>query len=220
MVNYQQGKIYKLINNESSEILYVGSTCDTLPKRLGGHKTKSKQYPNRKVYKNIMEKGGWDNVRIVLIEKWPCDERIDLLKRERYWIENCNSFNITTNIPSRSVEEYRNDYKEELRDKKRQYTLQNKEIIADRNKQYRQNNKDKIRDKKGDYYEKNKEIIADINKKYRQNNKEKIANKRKQYYQENKEKIYKKITCPRCSSIITKQNLPKHQKTKKCLNAV
>ena len=160
MVNYQQGKIYKLINNESSEILYVGSTCDTLPKRLGGHKKTSKRYPNRKVYKNIMEIGGWDNVKIVLIEKYPCDEKIDLLKRERYWIENCNSFNVE--IPSRSDEEYRNDNKEKIKQRSRQYRLQNKEKI--------------------------------------------------------KEKRSEKITCPRCSSVITKLHLSRHKKSKKCLN--
>ena len=210
MVNYQQGKIYKLINNESSEILYVGSTCDTLPKRLGGHKKTSKRYPNRKVYKNIMEIGGWDNVKIVLIEKYPCDEKIDLLKRERYWIENCNSFNVE--IPSRSDEEYRNDNKEKIKQRSRQYRLQNKEKIAVRERQYYQENKDKIVGRVRQYYQENKDKINEKKKQYYQENKKKIKEKRRERGRE-------KITCPRCSSIITKSAVSKHKKSKKCLNA-
>ena len=41
MVNYADGKIYKLVNNVDNKI-YVGSTCNPLRLRKSGHKIKSK----------------------------------------------------------------------------------------------------------------------------------------------------------------------------------
>ena len=44
---YENGKIYKLIDQES-EYFYIGSTCDTLSKRLYRHKAAAKTKPNIK----------------------------------------------------------------------------------------------------------------------------------------------------------------------------
>ena len=30
---------------------------------------------------------GWDTVKIILIESFPCDNKMELAKRERHWIE-------------------------------------------------------------------------------------------------------------------------------------
>ena len=54
MVNYQNGKIYKLVNNVDDEI-YVGSTTTSLSRRKGGHVDKAKYYPNRKLYKHLLD---------------------------------------------------------------------------------------------------------------------------------------------------------------------
>jgi hypothetical protein len=43
-INYQLGKIYKIMNNINDEI-YVGSTCEPiLARRLAGHVGKYKQF--------------------------------------------------------------------------------------------------------------------------------------------------------------------------------
>ena len=63
MVNYANGKIYKLINNIDDKI-YVGSTCETLIQRKNEHKKKAKQ-KNFKVY-NHLNQVGWGNVDIYL----------------------------------------------------------------------------------------------------------------------------------------------------------
>lgn len=59
------------------------------------------------------------------------------------------------------------------------------------------------------YCEKNKEHKKKYNKQYF-----------KKYYKDNKKKINKKkkmkINCPKCNSLISKQNLKRHQKTQKC----
>jgi len=85
MVNYANGKIYKLVNN-IDEKEYVGSTCNPLYKRKGQHKGMAGLHPERRVYAHL-NKIRWENVEIILIENYPCANREELTKRERYWIE-------------------------------------------------------------------------------------------------------------------------------------
>ena len=87
MVNYADGKIYKLVNNVDDKI-YIGSTCGTLRLRKSKHKSelKNKKYPNRNVYKHLKEVG-WENVEIILIENYECKCKDELHARERYWID-------------------------------------------------------------------------------------------------------------------------------------
>jgi hypothetical protein len=73
------GKIYKLQCEDG--YFYIGSTTSSLPFRLGGHKTKAKKHPERRVYKHILDLG-WDKVRIVLIEEFVCTNRQELYKKE------------------------------------------------------------------------------------------------------------------------------------------
>ena len=82
---YTNGKIYKLVNNTDKDI-YVGSTCELLSKRLYGHKMCAKSKTQTKVYKHLNEIG-WDNVEIILIESFPCANKMELVKRERYWVD-------------------------------------------------------------------------------------------------------------------------------------
>ena len=78
MVNYQKSKIYKITFN--GEMKYVGSTVQPLKDRLSGHKTKAC------VTKTEGDKIGWDNVMILLIENYKCNNKEELTQREQYWI--------------------------------------------------------------------------------------------------------------------------------------
>jgi len=62
--DYSKAKIYKLIDNRG--YFYIGSTCNTLAKRLQKHKDKAVMYPERKLYKRFLEVG-WDNVQHLLV---------------------------------------------------------------------------------------------------------------------------------------------------------
>ena len=68
-------------------------------------------------------------------------------------------------------------------------------------KKYREDNRDKINEKLKEYYQNNQE-------------------KKKEYYQNNQEKIKanktEKIKCGKCGSEIARNNIARHQKTKKC----
>jgi len=88
MIDYQQGKIYKIECNVTGKV-YIGSTCEPiLARRLAGHITSYKRYLNGtsnyvSSFK-IFENGDYC---IILLEKYPCDTKDELLARERHW---CN----------------------------------------------------------------------------------------------------------------------------------
>jgi len=99
MVNYKNGKIYKLVNDELN-LTYYGSTCNELRKRFNDHKKN-----NNKCSSKIMFESG--EVKIYLVEKFPCNDRLELRQKERYYIENNNCIN--KNIPNRTKKEYIQD---------------------------------------------------------------------------------------------------------------
>ena len=85
------GKIYKVFYKNDANIFYVGATTyKLLNSRLSAHKCWSKKYPNRKFYKNVIEKGGWDNFEIQMLEECKCKNRCELDKKEEYWISTLN----------------------------------------------------------------------------------------------------------------------------------
>jgi group I intron endonuclease len=88
VTNYQNGKIYKLVNNMTNDI-YVGSTCSLLCERIAQHRIDSKKEKKKNIllYKFIFDNGGWANFTIVLIELYNCNSKIELFQRERYWYD-------------------------------------------------------------------------------------------------------------------------------------
>ena len=89
MVNYELGKIYTIRSSETVGV-YVGSTCDNLAKRFGGHK--SVYNSNKDVSSRHIFDYGFENAYIELLENYPCNSREELLKREGEHIrmmENC-----------------------------------------------------------------------------------------------------------------------------------
>ena len=85
-VNYKNGFIYKLccLDPNISEV-YVGSSTN-FQKRKQQHKCRcntpsSKEYNNYK-YQFIRENGGWLNWNMVEIEKYPCDNKRELERKE------------------------------------------------------------------------------------------------------------------------------------------
>jgi len=82
---HKNGKMYKLMSNADDHI-YVGSTCGTLRQRKYKHRMDARIFPDRRMFKHF-NAVGWANVRIVLIEKYPCADRDELNAREQYWID-------------------------------------------------------------------------------------------------------------------------------------
>ncbi len=197
MVNYQEGKIYKIINDSMPGMVYYGSTCNTFSRRMGAHKTPSSTCKSKILFE-------YGNPQMILIEKYPCNDRMELTARERYYIENNECVNKV--IPGRTDKEYYEDNKEKIKE----YNEANKEKIAIRDKKYYEANKEKILLKKKEQYEANKEQI----KEHYEANKEKILLQKKEYREANKEKLKQKMTCE-CGGKYTYQNKLTHFKTKK-----
>ena len=188
---YSRGKIYKLVNDIDDEI-YVGSTCSPLYVRLAGHKMTSYCTPKRQVYAHVL-KIGWENVDIVLIEEFPCDSKMQLHKRERYWIEELKP-SLNKSIPTRTAAEYRKEHKEERRAGKKKYRENNREKVLADKKKYRENNREKVLADKKKYRENNREMILEKKRQYRDENKEAInAQKRQKYADKKNERILEDI---------------------------
>jgi len=130
---YQRGKIYKITSNQTDKC-YIGSTCELrLCNRLGKHMTNYRAFIAGKPSRNITsyEILKYDDHIIVLVENCPCNNKEELFKRERYWIENSNCVNKV--IPGRSKQE-----------SDACYYKKNENVIKIQRKEYRTKNKDVI----------------------------------------------------------------------------
>jgi len=82
-MDYQNGKIYKIISNETTKY-YIGSTIFDLEIRLEGHKKAYKRFLDGYNYDNLssFELLKLGDVRIELIENYPCNSKKELEMRE------------------------------------------------------------------------------------------------------------------------------------------
>ena len=185
MRDYKEGKIYKIVCDNTC-LTYYGSTCEKrLSRRLSKHRSNYSDYlknPENNFCTSfkILEGG---NYNIVLVEHYPCNSKEELLQRERFYIENNECVN--RNIPTRTYEEYYKDYR-----------LLNAEKLKLYGKHYREENKEKLHEKK---------------KMYNALNAEKIKQYKKHYYETNNKVV---VTCE-CGSSLLELNLLRHLKTKK-----
>ena len=141
--NYQNGKIYKLVNDVNDDI-YIGSTATSLANRKYWHK--HTQMPKVKIMYDVI---GWDKLKIILVEGYPCDDNDQLRQRERYWYDELKPA-LNTRRPWISEEE-RVEYSSgrDMTDYHRQYVKDNYEHIKQYQKQYRIDNPAKFKEKYG-----------------------------------------------------------------------
>ena len=149
MVNYQLGKIYKIVDNTNGNI-YIGSTCEpNLSRRLLKHISTYKRHLEGKVtYTTSYQIIANNDYNIILLELYPCNSKDELHARERYYIESLKCVN--KQYPGRTPKEYRELHKEDIKQIFREYYIDNKKLIKQTHH---------------DYYLKNKEAILESNKK-------------------------------------------------------
>jgi len=192
MPDYSKTLIYKLCcKNLDVKDIYVGSTCN-FTKRKYTHKSTcnniNDQNYNRKVYKFIRENGGFENWDMIMVEEYPCENKMQKLQRERYWYEELKA-NLNIQNPKRSQKEYRLNNSEKIKDQKKEYYQNNLEKYKEQRKEYYKNNSEKIKEQKKEYTLNNVEKIKEQRKEYRLNNAEKIKEQKKKYRLNNAEKI-------------------------------
>lgn len=190
MVNYKNGKIYKIeaMNGEDGDI-YVGSTTkEYLSQRMDTHRSnykhwvKSNKSSELTTSFKLFDKYGIDNCVIVLLELVNANSKDELLQRESFYIKNLSCMNKCIPIVSH-------------------------EDVKDRKKQYHKNNADYFNELSVKYYNEKREEILKRKQEYYKMNKEKILDKNKQCG---------KFTCV-CGSVYRKCDKSQHEKTNKHL---
>ena len=154
MVNYGNGKIYKIVTSQSDDI-YIGSTCQTLSRRMSVHRSLFRCKKLLAMSKILFEKYGCDTCRIILLESYSCDNNEELRAKEQDWIDKTDKCinkirAFRTNkqkIKFRKI--YYQDHNDHIKEKQKQYRKDNKDKIKDINKKYREQNQTKIADHKG-----------------------------------------------------------------------
>jgi hypothetical protein len=131
MVNYNNGKIYKIepISGGEDGDVYVGSTTmKYLSRRISGHRTKYKQWKNgtsnMMTSFKLFEKYGVGNCQISLLELVNVNTKDELLAREGFYIKSINCINKV--IVGRTKREYQEDNRERIIIYRKNYYEENK----------------------------------------------------------------------------------------------
>jgi hypothetical protein len=161
MPDYNQGKIYSIRSLSRPDLVYIGSTSQSLAKRYGQHKSPS----NRTASSQIIALG---DSYIELVEEYKCDNKNQLQRREGEIIRSMDCVNKV--IPGRTDKEY---------------YIDNKELTIARTKQYQIDNKHKIKQYIIDI---NADKLKEYNRKYRFDNADKLKEYSRQYNIDNSDK--------------------------------
>lgn len=126
--------MYKIICNTDDNLIYIGSTTN-FKCRKNQHKdccnnSKSRNY-NLKIYENIRNNGGWENWIMKPIEIYNTDNKIKARIRENELMEE---YKCNLNCCKAYITE----------EEKKNYYINNKDIISMKRKEHYYNNKEKI----------------------------------------------------------------------------
>lgn len=145
MPDYQKGKIYRIIS-PSKNLVYYGSTTQSLAQRLAGHKSDYKKYNennNRRKCSSflILE---CEDYKIELIEQYPCNNQQQLFRKEGDYIRDNECVNIC--IAGRTEQEYHLDNINKKKEYDKQYHIDNMEKKREITKQYHINNPNRLKE--------------------------------------------------------------------------
>jgi hypothetical protein len=139
MPNFENSKIYRIDGNG---LTYIGSTTESLQKRLKRHRDYIKEgryCSSSKVLSDV-------NHKISLVEEFPCKNKFELTEKEYYWfsnIVNCNDISPhkqKINVYEKYVKNNPEVVKARVEATKR-WREKNKEKIKEYNKKYREEQK-------------------------------------------------------------------------------
>ena len=151
------GFVYKIFDNTNGNV-YYGSTIETISRRMTHHRSKYKTWVAGNGGKcksfcksfDILKNNDYS---YSLVEQVEYENKMELLRRERFWIENNECVNKL--IPIRSQDEkieyqkvYDKEYREQNRERIKEYRERNREQILEQQKEYRERNRELINEKK------------------------------------------------------------------------
>ena len=153
MVNYKNGKIYKIVSDQTEKV-YIGSTTQPLYKRFYSHKERYERYlVNKHHYVTSFDIIQFNDAKAILLEHYPCETKEELEAREYEIMKQHDNNKVNKIHPTRTRQEYNELNKEKIAYQKK---ISNAKLY--------EANKDIMLAKKKQYYETNKEIISQKNK--------------------------------------------------------
>ena len=173
-------------------MVYIGSTTMKINDRWNYRKDKVRENSTANVHKHIRNIG-IQHFKIILLHDYPCDNKAELLWKEREEMEKYDKNKLLNNKRSiitkeeKKVQKKENDTKnyelkkEYYQVKKHAYYLQNKIYLNKKGKEWRHNNLEYKRVKDKEYKDKNKEYYTEYNKQYYINNFEKNRDIKNEY---------------------------------------
>ena len=121
MNRYQNGKIYQVVDVGYNKC-YIGSTCESLSKRMDRHRRTYKTYlKTGKVDTNtylLFDEFGVENCKIILLENYPCESKDMLVKKESEYQQSMDCIN--KRVEGRTCNEYYKDYRDDILENKKE----------------------------------------------------------------------------------------------------
>jgi hypothetical protein len=172
---YTNGRIY-IITDIGYNKCYYGSTIRSLSHRFSQHKSHYKLYKANK--KNnvslfiLFDEYGIENCKIELVELFPCSNKIELLRREGYYIKNNDCINKL--VAGRTQKESKEDNKEYYQEYFKNHYQANKEHKLQMAEIYRNNPevKEKNKEYQRQYQKDNREKLRAYNRAYEKKRRE------------------------------------------------
>ena len=117
--DYANGKIYAIYNYIDPSLIYVGSTCQSLSKRLSKHRREvnSRKSQTIPLYMKMREIGK-EQFYIELLEEYPCNNNEQLRAREGHYIREKGTLN--GRIEDRTYKERMEEQKEKWQEYRRE----------------------------------------------------------------------------------------------------
>ena len=129
MDKYSRGKIYLIRNRDNESLIYVGSTIEKyLSRRFQKHKS-HKECSLYKYINNPDNNTNWDEWYIELYEEFPCENNLQLCKKENEIIREKSTINKKGYLTEEIKKEYRENNKEKKKEYDKEYRENNSEII-------------------------------------------------------------------------------------------
>ena len=156
--NYKNSKIFILEpkTQHPAEDIFYSSTTQPIFKRLS--QFKKDNLKKNTSYKWLFDKYGIDNIKIVLIKSFSCNNKEELEAEEAKYIRENNCINKIINLKHQETKEDKQEIKEEDKQEIKKIKEEDKQEIKEEDNKEK-TARDKKRDTYKEYYNKNKENI-------------------------------------------------------------
>ena len=198
MPDYSKSQIYKITDIGQTKC-YIGSSIQPLSVRMAGHRRRYNYYLVGKLHYYpsvfyLFDEFGIDNCKILWLKNYPCSSKKELEAEEGRIQQETECVN--KRIEGRTPHQWRED---------------NKEYLDIKRKEYCENNKDREKARKSNWYYNNKSHCSNVCRNNYEKNREERLKQSKATYENKKTERYE---C-QCGSVVACIRKKAHEKTLK-----